>query len=88
MCTFKHIFHFSLSLSVSTVVYICGPLDTFLLIMKLFQEEEPHPEDYAIFYLDVFGASLKNDAKIPWSNSSLDGTDPINTFKVITLKSS
>uniref|UniRef100_A0AAQ5ZQ74 Guanylate cyclase n=1 Tax=Amphiprion ocellaris TaxID=80972 RepID=A0AAQ5ZQ74_AMPOC len=40
------------------IVYICGPLDTFLNIMKLFQSEIQDPENYAIFYLDVFAESL------------------------------
>uniref|UniRef100_A0A8C5BW38 Guanylate cyclase n=1 Tax=Gadus morhua TaxID=8049 RepID=A0A8C5BW38_GADMO len=40
------------------IVYICGPLDTFLSIMKLFQNDIPDPENYAIFYLDVFAESL------------------------------
>lgn len=67
------------------IVYICGPLETFLLIMKLFQAEEHCPEDYAIFYLDVFGTSLQNDARIPWSNSSAHWTDPINVFKSVFI---
>uniref|UniRef100_A0A672JNU3 Atrial natriuretic peptide receptor 2 n=1 Tax=Salarias fasciatus TaxID=181472 RepID=A0A672JNU3_SALFA len=40
------------------IVYICGPLETFLAIMKLFQTEIQDPENYAIFYLDVFAESL------------------------------
>uniref|UniRef100_A0A8C6SE05 Guanylate cyclase n=1 Tax=Neogobius melanostomus TaxID=47308 RepID=A0A8C6SE05_9GOBI len=44
------------------IVYICGPLDTFLMIMKLFQSEIPDPENYAIFYLDVFAESLSDFA--------------------------
>ncbi|XP_063066387.1 atrial natriuretic peptide receptor 2 [Engraulis encrasicolus] len=67
------------------IVYICGPLDTFLLIMKMFQEEEAHPEDYAIFYLDVFASSLDNEAKIPWSNASTDFYDPISVFKSVFI---
>uniref|UniRef100_A0A8C6SD81 Guanylate cyclase n=1 Tax=Neogobius melanostomus TaxID=47308 RepID=A0A8C6SD81_9GOBI len=49
------------------IVYICGPLDTFLMIMKLFQSEIPDPENYAIFYLDVFAESLSE--RRPWQNS-------------------
>uniref|UniRef100_A0A674D6K4 Guanylate cyclase n=1 Tax=Salmo trutta TaxID=8032 RepID=A0A674D6K4_SALTR len=44
-----------------TVVYICGPPDTFLSIMKLFQSEILDPENYAIFYLDVFAESLTDN---------------------------
>uniref|UniRef100_A0A671QRZ1 Guanylate cyclase n=1 Tax=Sinocyclocheilus anshuiensis TaxID=1608454 RepID=A0A671QRZ1_9TELE len=40
------------------IVYICGPLQTFFQIMKLFEVEVKNPEDYAIFYLDVFAESL------------------------------
>ncbi|KAL2100392.1 hypothetical protein ACEWY4_004786 [Coilia grayii] len=67
------------------IVYLCGPLDNFLLIMKHFQEEEPHPEDYAILYLDVLGVSLKNEAKIPWSNASADWADPLSVFKSVFI---
>uniref|UniRef100_A0A7N8X0E6 Guanylate cyclase n=1 Tax=Mastacembelus armatus TaxID=205130 RepID=A0A7N8X0E6_9TELE len=42
------------------IAYVCGPLDTFLNIMKLFQSEIRDPENYAIFYLDVFAESLVN----------------------------
>ena len=64
----------------STVVYICGPLDTFLSIMKLFQNDIPDPENYAIFYLDVFAESLTE--RKPWKNSDPDWTDAIKVFKV------
>lgn len=66
------------SLPVSTVVYICGPLDTFLNIMKLFQSEIQDPENYAIFYLDVYAESLAKGK--PWSDTNW--LDPINVFKV------
>lgn len=62
------------------IVYICGPLDTFLSIMKLFQSEIQDPENYAIFYLDVFAESLVN--RRPWQNSDSDWTDPVKVFKV------
>uniref|UniRef100_A0A665XB09 Guanylate cyclase n=1 Tax=Echeneis naucrates TaxID=173247 RepID=A0A665XB09_ECHNA len=52
------------------IVYICGPLDTFLYIMKLFQSEIPDPENYAIFYLDVFAESLMD--RKPWQSSDSD----------------
>uniref|UniRef100_A0A8C5A6Z0 Guanylate cyclase n=1 Tax=Gadus morhua TaxID=8049 RepID=A0A8C5A6Z0_GADMO len=57
------------------IVYICGPLDTFLSIMKLFQNDIPDPENYAIFYLDVFAESLTE--RKPWKNSDPDWTDAI-----------
>uniref|UniRef100_A0AAQ5ZCU7 Guanylate cyclase n=1 Tax=Amphiprion ocellaris TaxID=80972 RepID=A0AAQ5ZCU7_AMPOC len=60
------------------IVYICGPLDTFLNIMKLFQSEIQDPENYAIFYLDVFAESL-TDRK-PWQNPD----DMASCFKDIT----
>lgn len=62
------------------VIYICGPLDTFLNIMKLFQSEIQDPENYAIFYLDVFAESL-TDRK-PWQKPNFDWPDPIEVFKV------
>ncbi|XP_041667734.1 atrial natriuretic peptide receptor 2 [Cheilinus undulatus] len=63
------------------IIYICGPLDTFLNIMKLFQSEIQDPENYAIFYLDVFAESL-TDRK-PWQNSDSNWADPINVFKSV-----
>lgn len=63
------------------IVYICGPLDTFLSIMKLFQSEITDPENYAIFYLDVFAESLTEHK--PWENSDPDWADPIQVFKSV-----
>ncbi|CAL8276379.1 unnamed protein product [Merluccius merluccius] len=63
------------------IVYICGPLDTFLSIMKLFQSDIPDPENYAIFYLDVFAESLTE--RKPWQNSDPDWTDAIKVFKSV-----
>lgn len=63
-----------------TVVYICGPPDTFLSIMKLFQSEILDPENYAIFYLDVFAESLTE--RKPWLNNDSLWIDPIKVFKV------
>uniref|UniRef100_A0A8C7WCL6 Guanylate cyclase n=1 Tax=Oncorhynchus mykiss TaxID=8022 RepID=A0A8C7WCL6_ONCMY len=57
------------------IVYICGPPDTFLKIMKLFQSEIPDPENYAIFYLDVFAESLTE--RKPWLNNDSLWIDPI-----------
>lgn len=48
--------------------------------MKLFQSEIQDPENYAIFYLDVFAESLVE--RKPWQNSDPDWTDPITVFKV------
>lgn len=63
------------------IVYICGPLDTFLMIMKLFQSEIPDPENYAIFYLDVFAESLSE--RRPWQNSDPEWANPIQVFKSV-----
>ncbi|MBN3315211.1 ANPRB protein, partial [Atractosteus spatula] len=76
------------------IVYICGPLETFLEIMNQFQKEKLNHEDYAIFYLDVFAESLKGDtnreAKKPWHNKEItDGTDTMKIFQsvfVITFR--
>lgn len=61
-------------------MYICGPLETFLNIMKLFQSEIHDLENYVIFYLDVFAESLVD--RKPWQNSDPDWADPITVFKV------
>ncbi|XP_067114115.1 atrial natriuretic peptide receptor 2 [Osmerus mordax] len=63
------------------IVYLCGPLDTFLSIMKLVQKEIPDPENYAIFYLDVFAESLA-ELK-PWQNKDPQWADPIKVFKSV-----
>uniref|UniRef100_A0A674D1F0 Guanylate cyclase n=1 Tax=Salmo trutta TaxID=8032 RepID=A0A674D1F0_SALTR len=67
------------------IVYICGPPDTFLSIMKLFQSEILDPENYAIFYLDVFAESLTE--RKPWLNNDSLWIDPIKVFKVNYLHS-
>uniref|UniRef100_A0A8D3C9L7 Guanylate cyclase n=1 Tax=Scophthalmus maximus TaxID=52904 RepID=A0A8D3C9L7_SCOMX len=65
------------------IVYICGPVETFLNIMKLFQSEIHDPENYAIFYLDVFAESL-TDRK-PWQNADSDWADPVKVFKTVEI---
>uniref|UniRef100_A0A8C7HFA1 Guanylate cyclase n=1 Tax=Oncorhynchus kisutch TaxID=8019 RepID=A0A8C7HFA1_ONCKI len=64
------------------IVYICGPPDTFLSIMKLFQSEIPDPENYAIFYLDVFAESLTE--RKPWLNNDI--RDVFQSVLVITYR--
>uniref|UniRef100_A0A673GI32 Guanylate cyclase n=1 Tax=Sinocyclocheilus rhinocerous TaxID=307959 RepID=A0A673GI32_9TELE len=66
----------------TTVVYICGPLQTFFQIMKLFEVEVKNPEDYAIFYLDVFAESLSGDVPMPWQSSEILWNDPIKLFQM------
>ncbi|XP_063745159.1 atrial natriuretic peptide receptor 2 isoform X1 [Eleginops maclovinus] len=73
--------HISFMKERGRIVYICGPLDTFLNIMKLFQSEIQDPENYAIFYLDVFAESLAEGK--PWQNSDPDWADPIKVFKSV-----
>uniref|UniRef100_A0A3Q3WL00 Guanylate cyclase n=1 Tax=Mola mola TaxID=94237 RepID=A0A3Q3WL00_MOLML len=63
------------------IVYICGPHETFLNIMKLFQSEIQDPEDYAIFYLDVFGESLVD--RKPWQNSDPDCFPSLRLFQSV-----
>ncbi len=65
-----------------TVVYICGPLQTFFQIMKLFEVEVKNPEDYAIFYLDVFAESLSGDVPVPWQGSDIQWNDSVKLFQV------
>lgn len=48
--------------------------------MQLFQSEIQDPENYAIFYLDVFAESLVD--RKPWLNVDPGWTDPISVFKV------
>ena len=51
-----------------------------MIIMKQFQSEIQDPENYAIFYLDVFAESL-TDRK-PWKNPKFEWANPIEVFKV------
>lgn len=67
------------------IVYICGPLPTFFQIMKLFEDEVKNPEDYAIFYLDVFAESLSGDVPIPWQGSDIQWNDPIKLFQSVFI---
>nr|XP_055056970.1 LOW QUALITY PROTEIN: atrial natriuretic peptide receptor 2 [Misgurnus anguillicaudatus] len=66
------------------IVYICGPLQTFLHIMKLFEDEINNPEDYAIFYLDVFAESLSG-VLVPWQSSEMQWNDPIKLFQSVFI---
>uniref|UniRef100_A0A673KUN3 Guanylate cyclase n=1 Tax=Sinocyclocheilus rhinocerous TaxID=307959 RepID=A0A673KUN3_9TELE len=63
------------------IVYICGPLQTFFQIMKLFEDEVKNPEDYAIFYIDVFAESLSGEVPMPWKGSAIQWNDPIKLFQ-------
>ncbi|XP_048046115.1 atrial natriuretic peptide receptor 2 [Megalobrama amblycephala] len=67
------------------IVYICGPLQTFFQIMKLFEDEVKNPEDYAIFYLDVFAESLSGDVPMPWQGSAIQWNDPIKLFQSVFI---
>uniref|UniRef100_A0A8C2H0G9 Atrial natriuretic peptide receptor 2 n=1 Tax=Cyprinus carpio TaxID=7962 RepID=A0A8C2H0G9_CYPCA len=67
------------------IVYICGPLQTFFQIMKLFEDEVKNPEDYAIFYLDVFAESLSGDVPTPWKGSAIQWNDPIKLFQSVLI---
>ncbi|KAK6492683.1 atrial natriuretic peptide receptor 2-like [Huso huso] len=69
------------------IIYICGPLDTFLKIMYQFHTEGLSTEDYAIFYVDVFAESLKADAfrgpNKPWQNTEDQWHNPLEVFKTV-----
>lgn len=53
--------------------------------MKLFEDEVNNPEDFAIFYLDVFAESLSGDALLPWQSSEMQWNDPKKLFQVSVL---
>uniref|UniRef100_A0A672K1B6 Guanylate cyclase n=1 Tax=Sinocyclocheilus grahami TaxID=75366 RepID=A0A672K1B6_SINGR len=67
------------------IVYICGPLQTFFQIMKLFEDEVKNPEDYAIFYIDVFAESLSGEVPMPWKGSAIQWNDPIKLFQSVFI---
>ncbi|XP_059405769.1 atrial natriuretic peptide receptor 2-like [Carassius carassius] len=67
------------------IVYICGPLQTFFQIMKLFEVEVKNPEDYAIFYIDVFAESLSGNVLMPWQGSKIQWNDPIKLFQSVFI---
>lgn len=67
------------------IVYICGPLQTFFQIMKIFEDEVNNPEDFAIFYLDVFAESLSGDALLPWQSSEMQWNDPKKLFQSVFI---
>uniref|UniRef100_A0A3Q2DZY6 Guanylate cyclase n=1 Tax=Cyprinodon variegatus TaxID=28743 RepID=A0A3Q2DZY6_CYPVA len=63
------------------IIYICGPLESFMSIMKLFQNEIQDPENYAIFYLDVFAESLTH--RKPWLKANFKWDDAMEVFKSV-----
>ncbi|XP_077062452.1 atrial natriuretic peptide receptor 2 [Siphateles boraxobius] len=67
------------------IVYISGPLQTFFQIMKLFEDEVKNPEDYAIFYLDMYAESLSGDVPMPWQGSAIQWNDPIKLFQSVFI---
>lgn len=50
--------------------------------MKLFEDEVNNPEDFAIFYLDVFAESLSGDSLVPWQSSEIQWNDAKKLFQV------
>uniref|UniRef100_A0A8C8FMN1 Guanylate cyclase n=1 Tax=Oncorhynchus tshawytscha TaxID=74940 RepID=A0A8C8FMN1_ONCTS len=54
------------------VVYMCCSWDTFRRLMVQFWREGLPPEDYAFFFIDLFGHSLRKQPARPWYRGDSD----------------
>ncbi|XP_070292357.1 atrial natriuretic peptide receptor 1-like [Salvelinus sp. IW2-2015] len=71
------------------VVYMCCSWDTFRRLMVQFWREGLPPEDYAFFFIDLFGHSLRKQPARPWYRGDSDDHAAKKAFrsvKILTYK--
>ncbi|KAM9415415.1 atrial natriuretic peptide receptor 1-like isoform 2-T4 [Salvelinus alpinus] len=71
------------------VVYMCCSRDTFRMLMVQFWREGLPPEDYAFFFIDLFGHSLRKRPARPWYRGDADDHAAEKAFrsvKILTYK--
>uniref|UniRef100_A0A674D1V6 guanylate cyclase n=1 Tax=Salmo trutta TaxID=8032 RepID=A0A674D1V6_SALTR len=71
------------------VVYMCCSWDTFRRLMVQFWREGLPPEDYAFFFIDLFGHSLRKRPARPWYRGDADDHAAKKAFrsvKILTYK--
>ncbi|XP_040276575.1 atrial natriuretic peptide receptor 2 [Bufo bufo] len=71
------------------VIYICGPLEMFHMIMLQAYKEKLTSGDYVFFYVDVFGDSLRSDgsrnAYKPWQSNQTHEEELKEAFKTVLV---
>ncbi|KAM3910368.1 LOW QUALITY PROTEIN: atrial natriuretic peptide receptor 2 [Leptodactylus fuscus] len=71
------------------VIYICGPLEMFHMIMLQAHKEKLTNGDYVFFYVDVFGDSLRpdgsRDAFKPWQSNQTHQEELKEAFKTVLV---
>lgn len=72
----------SSSSTFSSVVYMCCSWDTFRRLMVQFWREGLPPEDYAFFFIDLFGHSLRKRPARPWYRGDADDHAAKKAFRV------
>uniref|UniRef100_A0A4W5R9U9 Guanylate cyclase n=1 Tax=Hucho hucho TaxID=62062 RepID=A0A4W5R9U9_9TELE len=72
--------------SSSSVVYMCCSWDTFRRLMVQFWREGLPPEDYAFFFIDLFGHSLRMQPARPWYRGDSDDHAAKKSVKILTYK--
>uniref|UniRef100_A0A673Z9W5 Guanylate cyclase n=1 Tax=Salmo trutta TaxID=8032 RepID=A0A673Z9W5_SALTR len=71
------------------VVYMCCSWDTFRMLMVQFWRDGLPPEDYAFFFIDLFGHSLRKRPARPWYRGDADDHAAKKAFrsvKILTYK--
>uniref|UniRef100_A0A8C7MTK4 Guanylate cyclase n=1 Tax=Oncorhynchus kisutch TaxID=8019 RepID=A0A8C7MTK4_ONCKI len=71
------------------MVYMCCSWDTFRRLMVQFWREGLPPEDYAFFFIDLFGHSLRKQPARPWYRGDSDDHAAKKAFrsvKILTYK--
>uniref|UniRef100_A0A673ZDC1 Guanylate cyclase n=1 Tax=Salmo trutta TaxID=8032 RepID=A0A673ZDC1_SALTR len=71
------------------MVYMCCSWDTFRMLMVQFWRDGLPPEDYAFFFIDLFGHSLRKRPARPWYRGDADDHAAKKAFrsvKILTYK--
>ncbi len=64
------------------VVYVCCKWDTFRKLMVEFLRLGLPQEEYAFFFIDLFGYSLQSHPAKPWARGDADDNVAKKAFKV------
>ncbi|MBN3299922.1 ANPRA protein, partial [Amia calva] len=67
------------------VVYVCCPRDTFRQLMVRFRKANMPLDEYAFFYIDVFGSSLDPPPARPWARNDPDDQLAKEAFQAVTI---
>lgn len=64
------------------VVYVCCKWETFRKLMVEFWRRGFPQEEYAFFFIDLFGHSLQSHPAKPWARGDADDNAAKEAFKV------